>query len=178
MLSSSEFFSCQAHKSFSTHQHSHLTLMAPSAVLSDSIWSNTETLVTVKGFKPGCFSTDSRGTCPDIPGILRWIALFPGSTVDYGTEERTEPDLLKIYPKPSHVLFLWQFNVKPWPSLRNVFWSSSIDNIVDVRSDKHKVRLGHHPLLTISEGWKLKTLLDYMLDYSYVSALGESHKYW
>lgn len=96
MLSSSEFFSCQAHKSFSTHQHSRLTLMAPSAVLCDSTWNNTKTLVTVKEFNLGCFSTDSRGTCPDIPGILRWIAPYPGSTVDYFTEERTEPDFVKI----------------------------------------------------------------------------------
>lgn len=77
-LNSSLAFSC---KSFSTHQHSHLTLMAPSAVLSDSTWNNTETLVTVKGFNPECFSTHSRGTCADIPGILRWIAPFPGSAV-------------------------------------------------------------------------------------------------
>lgn len=104
MLSSSEFFSSLARKSFSTHQHSHLTLMAPSAVLADSTWNNTETLVTVKGFNPECFSTDSRGTCADIPGILRWIAPFPGSTVCDGTEA----DLLNIHPKP-HMLLLW-----PW----------------------------------------------------------------
>ncbi len=91
MLSSSEFFSCLSRKSFSTHQHSHLTLMAPSAVLSDSTWNNIETLVTVKGFNPECFSTDSRGTCADIPGILRWIAPFPGSTVydGYRGKDRT-----------------------------------------------------------------------------------------
>lgn len=91
MLSSSEFFSCLARKSFSTHQRSHLTLMAPSTVLSDSTWNNSETLVTVKGFNPECFSTDSRGTCADIPSILRWIAPFPGSTVCDGTGVRTEP---------------------------------------------------------------------------------------
>lgn len=105
MVSSSKFFSCLDHKSFSTHQHSHLTLMAPSAVLCDSTWNNTETLVTVKGFNPECFSTDSRGTCADIPGILRWIALFPGSKVYDGSGERTEPHLLKSNPKHSHVFF-------------------------------------------------------------------------
>lgn len=36
-------------------------LMVPSAVLSDSTWNNTETLVTVKGFNPECFPTNSRG---------------------------------------------------------------------------------------------------------------------
>lgn len=107
MLSSSEFFSCFARKSFSTHRHSHLTLMAPSAVLCDSTWNNTETLVTVKGFNPECFSTDSRGTCADIPGILRWIAPLPGSTICDGTEA----DLLKIHLKPPHMLRLWPWTV-------------------------------------------------------------------
>lgn len=63
-------------KSFSTHQRSHLTLMAPSTALSDSTWNNIEALVTVKGFNPECFATDSRGTWADIPGILKWIAPF------------------------------------------------------------------------------------------------------
>lgn len=115
MLSSSEFFSCLARKSFSTHQHSHLTLMAPSAVLSDSTWNNTETLVTVKGFNPECFSTDSRGTCADIPGILRWIAPLPGSMVYDGTGRRTQPDSLKSHPKHRICYFydLEQSSVQP-----------------------------------------------------------------
>lgn len=88
VLPSSEFFS---RRPFSTPQLPHLTLMAPSA---DSTPNNAATLVTVRGLNPECFSAGSWGTCADIPGILRWIGPFPGSSVCGGPEE----------PGPTHTL--------------------------------------------------------------------------
>lgn len=80
-------------KSFSTHRHSHLPLMDPSVDLSDSTWNNIETLVTVKGFNPKCFCTESRGTCADIPDIVRWIGPFPRCKVSSCTERRIKYSL-------------------------------------------------------------------------------------